>query len=138
MKYEMEFPEGVKSVRIPEQKEFDGQLFPLILTPVDSHKNFDSAYWLQWTKDNVEHINSILLKYGTILFRQFPFTEPVNFDEFAKAFGFEEFPYIGGVAVREPIVGNVYTSAESPPEAFISFHHEMAHVESHPKVDLND
>jgi hypothetical protein len=68
------------------------------------------------------------------MFRGFVTPTPADFDRFTKAFGWTEFPYVGGVSVREPIVGNVYTSTESPPECKIPFHHEMAHVAEYPKV----
>jgi len=129
-----EFPDGVTSVRTVEQKVFDGEPFPLILSPDSEHLGRDASYWQSWTVEHLVSLKSLLLKYGAILFRQFPFDVP-DFDKFAKSFGWEEFPYVGGVSVREPVVGNVYTSTESPPECIISFHHEMAHVVDHPKVD---
>jgi len=126
-------PKGVVSLRIPEQKVFQGQAFPLVLSPESSLKDKDHSYWVQWSRDNVDQLKALLHQYGAILFRGFPIDEPVHFDLFAKAFGWEEFPYVGGVSVRKPMVGNVYTSTESPPDRKICYHHEMAHVEDHPK-----
>ena len=129
-----ELPTGVQFVTSPVQKTFDGQIFPLILAPDDQHKDHDCAWWQQWVKDNLEGLRTLIFKYGAILFRDFPLAEPVDFDLFAKAFGYVEFPYLGGVSVRRPVVGNCYTATESPPECIIQFHHEMAHVEDYPKV----
>src|SRR5688572_3250398 len=45
-------PPGVKSVTIPEQKIFDGQVFPLILYP-----DWEGARdWSIWLKDNIDTI----------------------------------------------------------------------------------
>jgi len=133
MPTEVEFPDGVEAIRAPEQKIFDGQPFPLILAPSSSFRDRDPAFWQQWVKTNINALKELLLKYGAILFRQFPLNEPAHFDLFAKAFGWAEFPYVGGVSVRKPIVGNVFTTTESPPDRLIPYHHEMAHVTDHPK-----
>jgi len=121
----------VTSVRLPEQKEFDGKPFPLILIPTVTGR--DGSGWQQWVRSNVDTLRKLLIEYGAILFRGF-LQSPQDFDVFTKALGWEEFPYLGGVSVRRPVVGNVYTSTESPPECKIPFHHEMAHVPDHPKI----
>jgi Taurine catabolism dioxygenase TauD, TfdA family len=132
-----EFPEGVASLIIPEQRTFDGQPFPLVLTPSPSHLDRDNAYWQQWIRDNQDRLKLLLQQYGAILFRQFPLHEPADFDQFAKSFGWTEFQYLGGVAVRNAVVGNVVTSTEAPPDRLITYHHEMAHVNDYPKVRLS-
>src|SRR6218665_1451310 len=129
-----ELPEGVKSVNIKEQKVFDGLPFPLILSPSDAFKDKDSQFWNGWVKKNLKVIESLLLKYGAILYRGFPLDTPVEFDAFANSYGYKVFPYLGGVSVRVSIVGNVYTTTESPPGAMIPFHHEMAHVKDYPLI----
>lgn len=130
----VDLPEGVKSIRIEKQKVFDGQPFPLVLTPADSFRVNDSAFWSKWVKDNVAILEQLLLIYGAVLFRDFALETPTDFDEFSKAFGYKHFPYLGGVAVRSNIVGNVSTSTEAPPGALIPFHHEMAHVSDYPTI----
>jgi hypothetical protein len=55
-------------------------------------------------------------QYGAILFRGFPTRDAAAFDSFVNAFpAFQVMPYVGGAAVRKHIVGNVYTTNESPP-----------------------
>jgi len=122
----------VAAVEAPEQKYFDGLPFPLILTPTVTGRT--SAEWQQWVRDNIDTLRSALLHYGAILFRGFSIDDPQLFDLFAKSFGWKEFPYVGGAAVRGPVVGNVYTANEAPPERKILFHHEMMHAADHPQV----
>lgn len=51
---------------------------------------------------------------------------PDRFNQFVEAFGFENFPYVGGAAVRRQLAPRVFTTNESPPSEKIPFHHEMA------------
>jgi alpha-ketoglutarate-dependent taurine dioxygenase len=127
-----DIPEEITEIRIPEQKVFDGRPFPLVLAPNPSHVDRDAAYWIKWSTDNIDRLKLLLHQNGAILFRKFPF-EPADFDLFAKTFGWEEFPYVGGLATRKQIVGNVYTTNEAPPDRPIRFHHEMAHIPIYPK-----
>lgn len=125
---------GVLSVSVPGQKEFDGLPFPLILIPDAASSGRSIDDWVAWIGANLTALRAAIIRYGAVLFRGFATPTPADFDRFTKAFGWAEFPYVGGVSVREAIVGNVYTSTESPPECKIPFHHEMAHVADYPKV----
>ena len=127
-------PTGVQCVTLPVQKTFDGQIFPLILAPDDQQVDRDGAWWQQWVTDNREALRTLVFKYGVILFRGFPLADPVDFDLFAKAFGWQEFPYSHGLSVRLPVVGNCYTSTEAPPDCVIPWHHEMGHAPDFPKI----
>ena len=127
-------PDEVRSVSIKEQKVFDGIPFPLILSPSEAFKDNDSQFWNDWVKRNIQVIEGLLLKYGAILFRGFPFETPTEFDAFANAYDYNAFVDIGGVGVRVNVVGNVYTANESPPGSMIPFHHEMAHVKDYPLI----
>jgi len=129
-----ELPEGVKSVNITEQKIFDDLPFPFILSPSDDFKDKDSHFWNGWVKENIRVIESLLLKYGAILYRGFPIDNPTKFDAFTKANGYHAFPYDGGFALRKHVLGNVYTSSEAPPGAFIPLHHEMSYVNDYPLI----
>lgn len=125
----------VKAVSLPQQKVFDGKPFPLILNPaLVEGESRDSAGWQRWVAANRETLRKLLVEYGALFFRGFSLDAPADFDLFTKAFGWPEFPYLGGVSVRRPATGNVYTSTESPPECKIPFHHEMAHFSDFPKI----
>ena len=129
-----DLPEGVKLVAIREQEVFDDLPFPLILSPSDDFKDKDSNFWNRWIKENLQTIESLLIKYGAILYRGFPIDNPTEFDAFAKAYGYVEYPYLGGIAIRVNIVGNVYTTSQSGPGCKIPFHHEMAYVKDYPLI----
>jgi len=127
-------PDEVKSVNIKEQKVFDGLSFPLILTPKDAFKEKNAQFWNEWVKKNLKVIEKILLKYGAILFRGLPLDTPKEFDDFAKAYGYDPFSDVGGSGHRNSVVGNVYTASETVPAFIIPLHHEMAHIKDWPYI----
>ncbi|CAL1545521.1 unnamed protein product [Lymnaea stagnalis] len=126
----------VKEVRIPEQKEFDQQVFPLVLTPnPDSDSKFETAQdAFDWLEGQRGFISQQLLKYGAILFRGFPFKDAQDFDGFVTSYGVEPLPYVGGAAPRTQITSKVFTANEAPPDQQIPFHHEMAQVPTSPSI----
>lgn len=115
----------------PEQKSIEGQAFPLILTPTNG--GFPSHLeTCNWVRGHKEKIRALLLKYGVILFRDFPVREALHFDEFVKCLDYKPFPYVGGAAPRNVVVGHVFTTNESPPDTLIPYHHEMAQAPKFP------
>jgi len=123
---------SVQEIHIPEQKHFEGVgSFPFVFGVVDNTATIQEA--IDWVKYNRSLIESTLLKHGAILFRGFPTKDATAFSDFAEAFGYENLPYIGGAAPRKHVVGNVFTSNESPPESEIPFHHEMSQSKNWPK-----
>jgi alpha-ketoglutarate-dependent taurine dioxygenase len=85
-----------------------------------------------WINKKKEWIEEELYKYGAIVFRDFGLSTPEDFDVFGKAFGYEYEEFIGGGGPRLHIVGNVYTSTESPAHLTIPFHHELAYLTHFP------
>jgi len=110
----------------PAQKVFDGQVFPLILSPSNESKGVPLQDVTAWIKENKASILEKLFTYGAVVFRGFPTKTPEDFNTFTTSFGFDALPYVGGAAPRTRIVGDVFTTNESPPEKLISFHPEMA------------
>lgn len=132
---EVELPPGVEAIRLPEQKAFDGLPFPLVLSPLAGEfQTKDGAYWQEWVVSNRSLLDALLLRFGAIVFRGFNVDTSTHFDLFCKSFGYSPFRYLGGAAVRVKVVGNVLTANESPPDAIIPFHHEMAHVNEYPTI----
>eukprot|EP01116_Phalansterium_solitarium_P025481 TRINITY_DN9772_c0_g1_i1.p1 TRINITY_DN9772_c0_g1~~TRINITY_DN9772_c0_g1_i1.p1 ORF type:complete len:377 (-),score=103.05 TRINITY_DN9772_c0_g1_i1:50-1045(-) len=115
-----------EEIRIPEQKEFDAVLFPLVLAPKESNRSRPLEFWLEQLATHKQYLAERCVQHGTIVFRGFPVVTAADFDAFVKARDFKGMEYIGGAAPRRNIVGGVFTTNESPPHLFINFHHEMA------------
>lgn len=104
-------------------------VFPAVLYP---NPNVSKPIQLpDAIKANKEWLDSLLLKYGAILFRGFPVSTAYDFNEAIEATGYDDFPYVGAGA-RTKVCGRVYTANESPPEEEIGFHHELSHLDNSP------
>ena len=119
-----------KPAKIPEQKEFDGKPFPLILEP-SQIETMDQV--LTWARSEKTKLGQLLKENGAILFRGFPFQGPEHFNDFCETLGIEPLPYVGGAAPRNTVYKHVHTTNESPPHEPIPFHHEMAQVPLYPE-----
>ncbi|KAK9066213.1 hypothetical protein SSX86_013534 [Deinandra increscens subsp. villosa] len=115
-----------QQVELPQQKTYqEGVVFPAVLSPTtntDDVTEFEEAI-----RSEKQWLESLLQKSGVILFRGFPVTSALDFNNVVEAFGFPEFSYLGGRASRTQIVGRVYTANESPLDKRIPFHHELAY-----------
>ncbi|CAN1168466.1 Clavaminate synthase-like protein At3g21360 [Linum perenne] len=122
-----------QETQIPYQKHFPNlPPFPAVLTPNPSSSpslsDFTSA-----VESQKLYLSSLLHETGAILFRGFPLSTAHEFNQLVEAFGFPDYPYVGGAASRTRVIGRVFTANESPPDQKIPFHHEMAHVPDFPK-----
>lgn len=130
---------------IAAQKHFtidDGAeiAFPLVITPGDVEPETQTTAFVttdavaEWVTRNQAKLHHLAQRHGAILLRGFcpPLSTAADFDTVGKAFGLEEFPYIGGAAPRTVIAGSVFTANESPADQLIPFHHEMAQSKTHP------
>ncbi|KAK6978471.1 clavaminate synthase-like protein, partial [Biomphalaria glabrata] len=126
----------VKEIRISEQKDFDGLVFPLVLSPNpeagDKIKTAEDA--CNWLKSQSGSLQEKLLKHGAVFFRGFPLNDAQDFDKFVTSYGIDPLPYVGGAAVRNQITSKVFTANEAPPDQPIPFHHEMAQVPTYPSI----
>ncbi|XP_021749954.1 clavaminate synthase-like protein At3g21360 [Chenopodium quinoa] len=115
-------------IKLPQHKHYNNHstYFPLILTPT-----FNSSF-INTINSQKKWLDSRLHSAGAILFRDFPVSTAADFNDVVEAFGYEEFPYVGGAAPRSSVVGRVFTANESPPDKKIPFHHEMAQVPEFP------
>ncbi|CEM24473.1 unnamed protein product [Vitrella brassicaformis CCMP3155] len=124
----------VETISIPEQRKglSEEHSFPLTLKPREGELK-TIADVKAWLTTNRQGIFQRLTTHGALLFRSFPISSPEDFAEFVLALGRENFPYIGGNAVRRNIVGDiVFTANESPPSEKIPWHHEMAQLPAYP------
>lgn len=117
--------------RIPEQKQYESKPFPTVISPPSSSIPIAALSLPLFTrsiKNQKPYLDSLLHGAGAVLFRGFPVNSAEDFNDVVEAFGFDEFPYVGGAAPRSSVVGRVFTANESPPDQKIPFHHEMAQV----------
>mmetsp|Transcript_4715 Transcript_4715/g.9523 ORF Transcript_4715/g.9523 Transcript_4715/m.9523 type:complete len:330 (-) Transcript_4715:2151-3140(-) len=126
----------VREFCLEQGKKFGERRFPLAL---ELHDALSATEWCDWVVTNRERLlTEELPRHGAILFRGF-FRHPEclsdanSFNAFVEAMGVENFPYVGGNAVRTKVVGErIFTANESPPDRIIPFHHELAQTPSYP------
>lgn len=121
---------------LPEAREYNGIVFPLVLSPPAhlSELSTDTAAAHAYLKQHRAAIHSLLQKHSVLLFRNFAQETPQHFAKLVEdCLDLPNFPYVGGNAVRTAIVGDrVFTANESPPDKPIPFHHELAQTPRFP------
>lgn len=124
----------VREVSLPGQRDWhDGTpVFPLCLvaSPPEGHASdsISGAAATAWAAANRETLDGLVRRHGALFLRGLL---PADAHAFASlitdGLAAENFPYVGGNAVRTAVVGDVvFTANESPPERVIPFHHELA------------
>lgn len=104
---------------------------PLVLEPTQalSFSNF-----LQEIQHNQEVLKEKILKYGGVLFRNFPVEGADAFNAVVDALGLgKPISYVGGDTPRSKVKGKVYTSTEAPPSLLLPLHNEMSFINNYPK-----
>lgn len=119
-------------VALSEQKTFDGRVFPWAIEPAPEWKGQCLTAVADWFRARRAGLEEKLTQHGAALLRGFPIATPQDFDTFVGGLGWKSFPYVGGAAPRYNVVGQVFTTNESPPDSVIPFHHEMAQVPKFP------
>lgn len=101
--------------------------FPLVIKPavkgVDLH---------DWAYRNREFIQTELLKYGAILFRNFNVKSVEEFEQIIAAICGEALEYRYRASPRTQVSGRIYTSTDYPPEQSIFPHNEHAYSPTFP------
>ncbi|MCA1566187.1 MAG: TauD/TfdA family dioxygenase [Acidobacteria bacterium] len=105
----------------------EGQSFPLVV-----RSEVEGVNLAAWAANNREYVESQLLKYGAILFREFNVGTVEAFESFARAVSPELLDYRERAAPRKEIGRNVYTSTEYPADQHIPLHHEMSYSHNWP------
>eukprot|EP00253_Pinus_taeda_P017669 PITA_17669 len=132
-------PVNMREGKIPEQKKIDnGSLFPKVITPVVAHEQCCYSHdeelraVLESIRKEKEWFQKELQETGALLFKGFKCIKSASdFNAFVDAFGWEEKSYEGS-ALRNNIVGRVWTANEAPLDQDIFFHHEMALMKEFP------
>lgn len=113
-------------------KFINGEKLPLVVEP--AKKNITSEEFHRILSSNKEHFKELMLKYGGLLFRNFPVGNEDDFVSFIKFLNVGKFvDYIGGDSPRNKIKEGVYTSTEAPPSVKIPLHNELSFVKHYPK-----
>lgn len=103
------------------------QPLPLIIQPA-----VDGINLVSWIANNREFIETKLLQYGGILFRDFQIKSVPEFEVFIRAISGQLIEYSYRSTPRSQVNGTIYTSTEYPADQFIPLHNEMAYSLSWP------
>ena len=101
--------------------------FPLVIEPV-----LDQMNLVTWANSEREKLETLLLKHGAILFRNFRIASVGQFEQFARAISPDLLDYLERAAPRTEVGKNVYTSTEYPADHRIPLHHEMSYSHNWP------
>ena len=105
---------------------------PLVIEPTNKKIQFQE--FLNILKEHNGYFKDNLLKYGGLLFRNFPINNEDDFSDVIKALGTGKFiNYIGGDSPRNIVKEGIYTSTEAPPWFKIPLHNELSFVKNYPK-----
>lgn len=116
----------------PFTKKFiTSQKLPLVIEPYD--KSITKEDFFKLLQEKNDYFKKELLKYGGILFRNFPIENVNDFNSTIESLGTGKcVDYIGGDSPRTKIKGNIYTSTEAPPSLKIPLHNELSFVKNYP------
>jgi alpha-ketoglutarate-dependent taurine dioxygenase len=97
--------------------------FPLVVEP-----SVEGVQLSVWARNNLEFIETHLVRHGALLFRGFCNNTRNEFEDFLTAIALERMHYIEGATPRTELSDKVYTSTEYPPEHSIALHNELNYV----------
>lgn len=96
---------------------------PLVIEPTINELDL-----IIWANNNRNWIESNLLEYGALLFRNFKLNSETDFEQFIQAISGELLDYSYRSTPRTLVNGKIYTSTEYPAEQFIPLHNEMSYT----------
>lgn len=104
---------------------------PLVIEPKEPGISLEDLKVI--LKENKKFFHDSMLKYGGLLFRNFPVNTSDDFTSVIKGLDTGEFVnYIGGGSPRNKVKDSVYTSTEAPPAIKIHLHNEMSFADNYP------
>ena len=104
----------------------DRQL-PLVIEP--AIETLDAVAWIQTVWQELE---SRLLEYGAILFRNFDLGTVARFGQFVRAVQPDLLPYMERSSPRSLVGSGIYTSTDYPANQSIRFHNEQSYTRRWP------
>jgi alpha-ketoglutarate-dependent taurine dioxygenase len=109
------------------EKLASGTDLPLLVLP-----NLEDLDLVSWAGANRPWIQSLLLRHGGLLFRDFRISSPSEFEKFVIAVSGDPLAYKEQTSPRSRVHGNIYTSTEYPPEHVIFLHNENSYSSTWP------
>jgi alpha-ketoglutarate-dependent taurine dioxygenase len=109
------------------EKLASGTDLPLLILP-----NLADLDLISWAGSNRAWIQSLLMRHGGLLFRNFQITSPGEFEKFVTAVSGDPLAYKEQTSPRSRVHGNIYTSTEYPPEHVIFLHNENSYSSTWP------
>lgn len=110
---------SAKLVKIARLRS-DSEL-PLLIQSTDS--NLDLSDWIS---SNLDYIETNLMKFGGILFRNFSIKKQTDFLQILKSTSVELMNYLEGATPRIELGDKIYTSTEYPASQSIALHNELS------------
>ncbi len=107
-----------------------GATLPLVMQPAAENVTFDE--FTAWLRANRDFVERQLVKYGAILFRDFPVSNCDDFEQFGMAVSDELLEYRERSSPRSQVGENVYTSTDYPPSQKIFPHNEHSYAVTFP------
>ncbi|HEX2549622.1 MAG TPA: TauD/TfdA family dioxygenase [Gammaproteobacteria bacterium] len=106
--------------------------FPAVITPRKKHVTYDE--FVNQIEASQMQLMQLLLKFGALLFRDFPVRSAHAFSQMIQKLKFGHFVnYIGGDSPRDRVDDGVYTSTEAPPSIHIPLHQELSFIQTFPR-----
>lgn len=113
-------------------KLINSKELPLVVEP--RNNNIKKEQFFSQLQEHKDGLRDHLLKYGGLLFRNFPIENEDDFAEVIKTLKLGNFvDYIGGDSPRTKIKEGIYTSTEAPPSIKIPLHNELSFVKNYAK-----
>lgn len=117
----------VSSEQLVKTDFINEQQLPFVIQPA-----VDGIDLVSWIANNRQWLETKLLQYGGILFRNFNFTNPEYFQKCIQAISQTLIEYSYRSTPRSQVSGKIYTSTEYPAAESIPLHNEMAYSRSWP------
>jgi alpha-ketoglutarate-dependent taurine dioxygenase len=112
---------------VKQEPMFAGSALPVVLEPTAE------VSLKGWAESNRELIDTLLLRHGGILFRNFGLRTDEEFELFMRSLTTELVDYTYRSTPRQQVSGKVYTSTEYPADQSIPMHNEMSYASSWPQ-----
>ena len=114
--------------------EFNQDHFPSIIVNDGSITTLEQAQ--SWINENQTTLKKELACTGALLFKGFPVSDAVSYDNFFSAFGYNNFTYEESLsnAVRINYTDLVFSANEAPKDVEIYLHNEMAQTPVFPNI----